>query len=316
MSQRKIVLITGCSDGGIGHHMAVELAARGCTVYASARNTSKITYANDKSIIPLELDVTSMESVKAAVAQVVKEAGRIDVLVNNAGMSCMGPMVEVDIERVRQAYDTNVLGVARVCQVVSPHMIKQRSGTIANVGSVVGYSCTPWAGVYASTKSAVHAMSDAMRMELSPFNVHVTVVAPGGIKSHFADNSSLELPEWTNYEPARPAIEARIKYSQSGGVTPTDEFARVVAGRILADRPSAYITYGNHSTLTWLLYYVPPVLRDRLLARRFNTGLLRTKDADSSSSAGSLKALLALSAAAVVVWAVNPAGVARSLISA
>ncbi|KAJ1941641.1 NADPH-dependent 1-acyl dihydroxyacetone phosphate reductase [Linderina macrospora] len=304
MAQSKVVLITGCSDGGIGHYLAVEFAARGCTVYASARNPSKITYGDDKLIIPLELDVTSMESVKAAVAHVVQEAGRIDVLVNNAGVSCMGPMVEVDIERVRQAYDTNVLGVARVCQVVSPHMIRQRSGTIANVGSVVGYSTTPWAGVYASTKSAVHAMSDAMRMELSPFNVHVTVVAPGGIKSHFADNSELELPEWTNYSLAKPAIEARIKYSQVGGVTPTDEFAAVVVGRILADHPSAYITYGNHSTLTWLMYYVPPVLRDRILARRFNTGLLNGKGAGSSSSvSGALKALLALAAAGAVVCA-------------
>ncbi|KAI8319693.1 NAD(P)-binding protein [Martensiomyces pterosporus] len=283
---QQVVLITGCSAGGIGHFLALEFASHGCKVYASARNTDKLQGLAEHGIESIELDVTSPESVTSAVAHVVKLAGHIDILVNNAGVPCVGPAVEVDMDQVQRAFDTNVFGLTRLCQAVAPHMIKRRRGTIVNVGSVVGYVATPWAGFYSSTKAAVHALSDAMRMELAPFGVHVVVVAPGGIKSNIATHTTITLPEGSSYEPALEAIRARAEYSQTGNSTPTDEFARVVISQILVPKPRPYITYGANSLSVWLAYYYPPVLRDSVLAKKFGTQVLAQPPASGGQEEG------------------------------
>ncbi|KAJ2421691.1 NADPH-dependent 1-acyl dihydroxyacetone phosphate reductase [Coemansia sp. RSA 2522] len=120
-------------------------------------------------------------------------------------------------------------------------------------------------------------MSDAMRMELAPFNIRVVVVAPGGIQSNLAEHQQVELPENSPFMPAIQAIRDRAVFSQAGNATPTDVFARVVASRILASNPPPYITYGNHARTTWLLHYAPAVLRDWIYSRRFGTAQLRQK---------------------------------------
>ncbi|KAJ2483357.1 hypothetical protein EV174_002955 [Coemansia sp. RSA 2320] len=269
--RRTVVLVTGCSAGGIGHHLALEFAARGCRVFAAVRSLEKAPSLASQNIEAVELDVTSGASVDAAVSHVLASAGRIDMLVNNAGVLCVGPAVEVDEDRIRQTFDTNVVGLARMCRAVAPAMMDRRRGVIVNVGSVSGYSTTPWVGYYAASKAAAHALSDALRMELAPFGVSVVVVAPGGIKSNLAGNLHHRADPLSRYASARPAIEARATFSQSDGATSTSRFAQVVVPQLLRRNPRAYITYGNHATSTWLLYYVPPAIRDFFLARRFGT---------------------------------------------
>ncbi|KAJ1818836.1 hypothetical protein LPJ60_004105 [Coemansia sp. RSA 2675] len=271
----RVVLITGCSAGGIGHHLALELAAHGCRVFAGVRTLSKAqALAENPRIEAIELDITSDSSVDAAVARVLAATGgRIDVLVNNAGVLCAGPTVEAPLSRVEEVFDTNVIGLARLCSAVAPVMMDRRRGTIVNVGSVSGYVATPWVGFYAASKAAAHAYSDALRMELAPFGVRVVVVAPGSIRSNLVANhpDSLIEAESSRFVLARSAIEARAGLSQNSDTTPATEFARVVVPRILGDSPPAYITYGSHAAATWLLYFVPPVIRDYLLGRRFGT---------------------------------------------
>ncbi|KAJ2730703.1 hypothetical protein IW152_005066 [Coemansia sp. BCRC 34962] len=271
----RVVLITGCSAGGIGHHLALELAAHGCQVFAGVRTPSKAQeLAENPRIEVVELDVTSDSSVSAAVARVLAATGgRIDILVNNAGVLCAGPIVEAALSQVEQVFGTNVIGLARLCNAVAPIMMDRRRGTIVNVGSVSGYVATPWVGYYAASKAAAHAYSDALRMELAPFGVDVVVVAPGSIRSNLVANHSESLIDMdtTRYALARSAIEARAGLSQNSDTTPATELARVVVPQILGGSPSAYITYGTHAAATWFLYFVPPAIRDYFLGRRFGT---------------------------------------------
>ncbi|KAJ2819319.1 hypothetical protein FBU31_005575, partial [Coemansia sp. 'formosensis'] len=171
----RVVLISGCSAGGIGHHLALEFA----------------THGYNPRIEAVELDVTDDASVDAAVAYVLAATGgRIDLLVNNAGILCTGPAVEVPLSQVQKVFDTNFTGLVRLCRTVAPVMMDRRQGTIVNVGSIAGYVASPWVSFYSASKSAVHAYSDALRMELVPFGINVVVVAPGRIKSNIVDNSS------------------------------------------------------------------------------------------------------------------------------
>ncbi|KAJ2717076.1 hypothetical protein H4R19_000243 [Coemansia spiralis] len=274
-AEARVVLVTGCSAGGIGHHLALELAQHGCRVYASARDPAKMQVLSELGIQTVALDVIDDESVRRAVAHVEGEAGRIDILVNNAAVMCVGPAVELGLDRLSAALETNVVGVTRVCSAVAPAMIARRSGLIVNVGSVSGYATTPWVGYYAASKAAVHTLSDAMRMELAPFNVRVVVLAPGGIKSNIAaNNPHTELPDNSPFQPAAAAIRARAELSQTGNATPTDQFVRVIVPRILAPEPAPYISYGNHATSIWLLSFTPPFVRDWLFGRRFGTSAL------------------------------------------
>ncbi|BAT18237.1 Os12g0633800 [Oryza sativa Japonica Group] len=172
-----VVLITGCANGGIGYEYCKAFASLGCRVVATDVPDRVPDLAGlDADHLPL--DVTSDESVEGAVARVLAEHGRVDVLVNNAGIGCTGPLAELRGEAVRRAMDVNFLGQLRMVRAVAPHMASRRSGRVVNVGSVVGTAATPWAGPYCASKAAVHAATDALRVELRPFGVHVVKVVP------------------------------------------------------------------------------------------------------------------------------------------
>ncbi|KAJ1722281.1 hypothetical protein LPJ53_003294 [Coemansia erecta] len=287
---KRVVLITGCSSGGIGHYLALEFAQRGCKVYASARNTDKldIPSLSRHGIETVELDVTRSDSVDAAVDKVIKEAGCIDILVNNAGQICVGPVVEVPISRVQQVFDVNVAAVARMCQAVAPHMMDRRKGTIVNIGSVSGYLTTPWVGYYGATKAAIHAMSDALRLELEPFNISVTVVAPGSVRSHLVDahSSGQILADDSRYLIAIDAVKERAELSQKANPMPTDKFARVVVPQLLVARPRAYITYGGNAMSAFIAYFLPTFIRDAFLRARFGINKMKTEMGSSLTVEG------------------------------
>ncbi|KAJ2704867.1 hypothetical protein FB645_002900 [Coemansia sp. IMI 203386] len=290
-SHRRVVLITGCSSGGIGHHLALEFALRGFTVYASARNPTKIdTALAARGVTSIQMDVTCQDSVDEAVTRVLREAGCIDILVNNAGQMCVGPVVEVPVDRAQALFNVNVMGVSRVCRAVAPHMMDRRKGVVVNVGSVSGYMTTPWVGYYAASKAALHTMSDALRMELEPFDVKVVVVAPGSVKSHLVDaqrNNRL-LEDGSRYSLAEDAVQARAELSQREAPMDTELFARKMVDRVLEKNPSTYITFGGNAFVAWVAYFVPPGWRDFYLARRFGTSKLKAdlKDADKPRVGG------------------------------
>jgi NAD(P)-dependent dehydrogenase (short-subunit alcohol dehydrogenase family) len=183
------ILITGCSKG-LGRATALELARRGHEVIATARKVE--TLADLPVAAGLPLDVTSEASVRLAVEQ----AGQVDVLVNNAAEIAVAPLESIPFEEIRRIYEINVFGTLRMIQAVAPAMRVRGSGTIVNISSVVGRVALPLTGIYCSTKWAIEALSESLRIELGHFGVRVIVVEPGQIgtgaldapRSYFRDN--------------------------------------------------------------------------------------------------------------------------------
>jgi NAD(P)-dependent dehydrogenase (short-subunit alcohol dehydrogenase family) len=185
----KAVLITGCSSG-IGHATAEHLAARGWTVYATARRTESIAELADRGCKTLALDVTDEDSMRTAVAAVEDAEGAVGVLVNNAGYSQSGAIETLPLELLRAQFETNVFGLVRMCQLVLPGMRRQGWGRIVNVSSMGGRLTFPGGGAYHGTKHAVEALSDALRFEVRGFGVDVVVIEPGLIKTRFGETAA------------------------------------------------------------------------------------------------------------------------------
>ncbi|KAF9932706.1 hypothetical protein FBU30_007549 [Linnemannia zychae] len=274
---KKVVLVTGCTTGGIGYEAAKAFEKNGCRVYAAARRLDAITGIEGLDIEKIYIDVLDEKSINDAVEHIISKESRIDILFNNAGMGLACPLIDMSIETTRKLLDTNITSVILVSKAVAPHMIRQGSGLIANVGSVTAYLSTPWGGLYSASKAAVHSVSDALRMELRPFGVNVSVIAPGAIKSNIGDNNlkAFHLPEKSFYQSAITYIMARANSSQAPGCTPTADFAKYVVGKCLKSSPPAYIDYGTLSILFRVLRYFPRFITDFIFSRRFGLLLLK-----------------------------------------
>jgi NAD(P)-dependent dehydrogenase (short-subunit alcohol dehydrogenase family) len=188
------VLITGCSSG-IGHETASRLAARGWTVYATARSPERIADLAERGCRTLALDVTDEASMQAAVAAVEVEHGSVGALVNNAGYSQSGALETLPMERIRAQFETNVFGLVRMCQLVLGAMRRAGRGTIVNISSMGGRLTFPGGGAYHATKHAVEALSDALRWEVRGFGVRVVIVEPGLITTRFGETAAGSISE-------------------------------------------------------------------------------------------------------------------------
>ncbi|XP_044469582.1 short-chain dehydrogenase RED1-like [Mangifera indica] len=270
--QRQIVLITGCSQGGIGHALAREFASKGCLVVATSRSkkTMQDLEHDTSRFCVMELDVVSDESVKNVVENVIQKFGRIDILVNNAGVQCVGPLAEIPLASVQNTFNTNVFGPLRMIQAVVPHMAARRRGKIINMGSIGTAFPAPWAATYTATKSTIHSLTDTLRLELSHFGIHVTLVVPGAIKSNIANSavaSYQSMPEWKLYKPFEEIIKERAYLSQTPKSTPADVFARDTVAVLLREKPPAWFTTGQFSTIMAIMYHMPNFIKD-FVARR------------------------------------------------
>jgi len=265
-----VVLISGCSDGGIGWHLAKEFADRGNIVYASARTPGKVTGLSKCKVV--QLDVTEASSIDACVQSIMDIEGRIDILINNSGIGMIGPSIEISKHNRQRIFDTNVFGLLDLSNAVARHMTVAGKGLIANVGSIVGTQSTPWGGAYSATKFAVHAFTQSMRMELAPYGIKVVLILPGAIKSNIGNNNiatNVDIPSNTMFTQFIDAINRRAMISQEPGATPTSDFAKVVVGKLLQPNPPRDIWYGVNSTLFWIVSFLPGWIVDWLLARRF-----------------------------------------------
>lgn len=268
---KPVILITGCSNGGIGHALAKEFADNKCLVVATSRKRVTMSdLEHDTRFELMELDVRSDESVDSVVKRVVDIFGKVDVLVNNAGVLCVGPLAEVPLSAVQDTYDTNVFGTLRMIQAVVPHMASRRRGKIVNVGSVTALAPTPWSGAYTSSKSALHSLTDTMRLELKLLGIDTITVVPGAIKSNIANSASAtygRMPEWKLFKPFEAAIRERVDFSQRGKATPSEEFANKVVSQVLKKDSPAWFTYGAFSTTMSIMYHLPLSIRDYILRR-------------------------------------------------
>ncbi len=218
-SVSKAVLITGCSTG-IGRATAEHLARGGHNVYASARRIESIGDLAATGCKTLALDVCDEASMRAAVEAVESAEGAVGALVNNAGYAQDGPIEEVPIDAVRRQFETNVFGLIRLTQLVLPGMRRQRWGRIINVGSMGGKLVFPGGGMYHGTKFAVEAISDALRFEVKPFGVDVSVIEPGAIRTEFIDTSIGTMTdgaeESSPYSTFKRSVEERYRATGSG----------------------------------------------------------------------------------------------------
>ncbi|ORZ25676.1 hypothetical protein BCR42DRAFT_479821 [Absidia repens] len=265
-----IVLVTGCTRGGIGYEICKSFTQReGFRVYATARKVENMDGLED--CIKLALDITDLKAIEKVVQDVIAKEGRIDILVNNAGIPAVAALLDVDMDYARTCIETNVFGPLSMARAVAPSMAKLGHGKIVNVGSVAGYASMPWAGVYAISKTMVHSMSDVLRLELRPFGISVTVVAPGAITSNIgkASTQSITLPKNSLYTSVAEFIKRRATMSQGPHSTPTHVFAETVVTKILQAQPPKYITSGTSSFKFWLLYYMPVFIRDYLYEKQF-----------------------------------------------
>ncbi|KAM5436356.1 hypothetical protein MferCBS31731_005847 [Microsporum ferrugineum] len=183
----KVWLITGCSSG-FGREIALAAARRGDTVVATARNISNIEDLEKLglNIVAKRLDVLdSDEQLNATIADVIKSVGRIDILVNNAGYVLEGAIEECSTDEVQRCFATNVFGQMAIIRAVAPYMRAQRSGTIANLGSICGWRGSASVGVYCAAKGAIALYSEALKGELSPFGIDVTCIEPGYFRTNF-----------------------------------------------------------------------------------------------------------------------------------
>lgn len=238
MSQ--VVLITGCSTG-IGRDLAGRLTQAGYSVIATARQFESL--ADLPAALKLALDVTQPTSIAQALECTLARFDRLDVLVNNAGYARVGALEEVPLDSVQQMFDVNVFGVLRMIQAVVPHMRRQGGGRIINVGSIAGKLATPVNGPYSATKFALEALSDALRLELEPFGIRVSLIEPGAIKTRF-DQTVNALAQATLSAADSPYRVLYREYQQSSDGMRRNEpgpevVSRVIQQAIEASAPKA-----------------------------------------------------------------------------
>jgi NAD(P)-dependent dehydrogenase (short-subunit alcohol dehydrogenase family) len=191
-NSHKTVLITGASSG-IGEAAALHLAELGYTVYAGARRLERMSDLVDRGIRTKTVDVTDDASMTALVEAIIAETGRIDVLVNNAGYGLYGALEDVPIEEARRQFDVNLFGLARLTQLVLPHMRQQHDGYIVNVSSMGGKIWEPLGSWYHASKFAVEGLSDSLRVEVAEFGVKVVIIQPGTIRSEWSGIAADQL---------------------------------------------------------------------------------------------------------------------------
>lgn len=265
MSDQKVVLITGASSG-IGSATAEHLVSRGYRVFGTARSPQRVATASGVSL--LSLDVTVEASVAHAVQAVLDATGRLDVLVNNAGLGVFGAFEETSIEQAQALFDTNVFGVIRTIKAVLPHMRARRSGLIVNVSSVQGFIPAPYASIYSSTKHALEGLSESVDHEVRQFGIRVVLVEPAFTRTGFDANSVTAATRLDAYAKERSRAAAGLAANFQAAPEPSGvaaEIARAIESPYRLRRP-----VGSQAKLVGRLRrFMPAGAVDRQLRKVF-----------------------------------------------
>jgi NAD(P)-dependent dehydrogenase (short-subunit alcohol dehydrogenase family) len=236
----KVVLITGGSSG-IGKSIGEFLHQKGFIVYGTSRNPEKVL----NSIFPLvALDVREVESIHLAVAQIIQSTGRLDVVINNAGVGITGPLEEIPMEEIKNNFDTNFFGPIAVMKAVLPQMRQQKSGLIVNVTSIAGYMGLPYRSVYSASKGALELITEALRMEVKSFGIQITNVAPGDFATNIAAGRfHAPIIQGSDYERAYGSILKTMDAHVDSGSNP-NEMAEAVFQIIQDNNPRIHYKVG------------------------------------------------------------------------
>ncbi|MDP3977917.1 MAG: SDR family oxidoreductase [Pseudomonas sp.] len=265
------VLITGCSSG-IGRALADAFQQAGYQVWATARKEADLAALGAAGFTAVQLDVNDGLGLGQLAERMQAQIGGLDVLINNAGYGAMGPLLDGGVEAMRRQFETNVFAIVGVTRAFFP-LLRRNKGLVVNIGSVSGLLVTPFAGAYCASKAAVHALCDALRLELAPFAIEVMEVQPGAIASSFAANASQQaeqlLDEASPWWPLREGIRARARASQDNP-TPASQFAGNLLVAVQRDKRPRLLRLGNGSrALPLIAALLPKSLLEAVLKKRF-----------------------------------------------
>ena len=264
----KTVFVTGASSG-IGEATAKYFLEQGWNIAATMRSPNNAgEWATAENVICPRLDVTLPETIEHAVHETIKHFGRIDVLVNNAGYSLMGPLEGVTLEQLEHQFKTNFFGLVSTIQTVLPILRQQGRGTIVNVASIGGRLAFPLTSSYHATKWAVEGLSESIRYELRPFNIQVKIIEPGGIRTNFIECGTA----WTSHPHYADLVE-RVKQFSEGlnNSLPGPERVAKTIYRAANDR-SERLRYSPHGEAFLLMHAILPDSLWRSLVTRMMFG--------------------------------------------
>lgn len=238
---KKVILITGVSSG-FGRATSRLLASTGYTVYGTIR--SKVDVPDD--VVPLLMDLTDIKSIKAAVDHIALTEGHIDVLINNAAMHTGGPIEEISETTLNKQISTNLTGQIILTQEVLSLMRPRKTGTIINISSIGGLMGLPFQGIYSTTKFAIEGLSEALRLELKPFNIRVIVINPGDFATNNTVNRKIEIKQNSPYyQYFEKAIET-IAHDETNGWKP-ERLAQLIGKIIEKDNLKSRYIIGAQS---------------------------------------------------------------------
>lgn len=263
IEQKPVALITGASSG-MGKDFALRLIKEGYQVYGAARRIDKMADIKAAGGHVLALDVTDDASMSAAVQQIIKEQGRIDVLINNAGYGQFGALEDVPLNEGRRQMETNLFGAARLVQLCLPHMRTQGYGRIFNISSIGGKLAGPLGGWYHASKFALEGYSDALRLEVKPFGIAVVVIEPGGVESEWAGIATQEASRYSAHGAYAGLVKGFGKIQENTRQAPTSVISDLIVKALKARQPKARYHGG---VLAAPLLFLRWVLTDRMFDR-------------------------------------------------
>lgn len=278
-STQKSVLITGATDG-LGKALALLLAERGYRVFAAGRSSEKLAHldtlarARNLTLESVALDVCSDDSVKRCVEHILGKAGAIDVLVNNAGVNYTAAVEDLSMEDWRAQFETNFFGVLRVTRAVLPQMRQRRSGRILMMSSISGLITAPTQGAYSSSKHALEALSNALRMELYPFRIPVVLIEPGyivtGIGKAAAELSKPYVEKGGAYASLYAQFFISVNAARARSKTTPEDCAQVMLRAIETPRPRPrYGVTSLYHVMKWSKWLLTDDAMDGVMRRRF-----------------------------------------------
>ena len=270
-NMKKVILLTGASSG-IGYQTAESLAKEGHIVYGAARRIEKMEDLKQFGVKSIYLDVTDENGIKNAVDTIIGNEGRIDVLINNAGYGSFGAVEDVEINEARRQFEVNLFGLARLVQLVLPHMRKQKEGRIINVSSMGGRLTTYFGAWYHATKYALEAFSDALRMEVSDFGIDVSLIEPGGIKTDWGIIASDKLENSAKggaYEKEAMKTAKGMKKQYSGNLLSNPiVITKAISKAVNSNRPKArYLIGFMAKPLVFLHTILPTKVFDKIMKK-------------------------------------------------
>ncbi|MDH6436506.1 NAD(P)-dependent dehydrogenase (short-subunit alcohol dehydrogenase family) [Streptomyces sp. SAI-144] len=262
-TNRPVALVTGASSG-IGKETALALVAAGFDVAGTGRDTSRVTPLGGVTF--LDLDVAGDKSVSAAVSQVIERFGRIDVLVNNAGIGSIGAAEETSVEQAQSVFDINVFGVMRMVKEVLPHMRAQGRGRIINLSSVQGFIPAPYMAVYGASKHAIEGYSESLDHEVREYGVRSVLVEPAYTRTGFESNSAKPDTPLQPYAEQRRVFDRLMADAIKDGDDPAVVAKAVVAAATDA-KPKLRYAAGPMAGRARLLRFVPAWVVDRQIRK-------------------------------------------------